>query len=102
MNYYDVDTAIRLSVVFTQETNGAPIDPTNVNLFVLSPVPGAGQQEHTYPGDVIRTGVGLYYYDLIPGSTGVWTYKWQGTGAAEVSSVDTEFSVNPTKFSLSP
>ena len=102
MNVYDIDTLMQLSVAFT-DVSGAPLDPTVVNLYLLDP---NGNSTEVTGGSISRDGTGLYHYGLTPQayvpsgetSIGVWSYKWQGTGDAEVTSRDTYFRVRQTQF----
>lgn len=105
MNFYEIDTLIRFSVAFTTVPAGAPIDPTSINLLVQPPpTPAAPDMipppvEYTYAAaQIVRDGVGLYHCDLTPNEVGIWVYKWQGTGAAAVTTADTRFVIKQTTF----
>lgn len=106
MNLYDIDTLMQLSVTFI-DLSGAPVDPTVVNLFLLDP---NGNSTELTGGAIAHDGTGLFHYQMTPqanvpageSSVGVWTYKWQGTGAAEITSPDTYFRVRQTQFNPTP
>jgi hypothetical protein len=97
---YELDTLVQLNANFVVYGTATPIDPTDINVFVQSP--DGVITVYTYPEAVGRTNVGVYFYQLILTQVGRWRYKWQGIGAAEVSSPDTDMLVNRTIFSLSP
>lgn len=91
MNTYQIETTIRLSVVFYNTALNLPADPSTVALFVMDP---NGVVTQIPSGDIVRTGVGAYYSDFLPTSAGEWTYKWQGSGTSVVAtSRDTNFFV---------
>jgi hypothetical protein len=100
MNTYDIDTRVQLNAAFVVFGTTTPIDPTVVNLFLAAP--DGTISEFTYPDQIVRDDVGLYHVQETLDEAGVWTYKWQGTGLAEVSSPDTRMLVNQTIFSLLP
>jgi hypothetical protein len=88
-NIYQVDTLIQLNVTFLDAIAGTPVDPTTVSLFIEDPL---GNETQPVTG-IVRTGVGVYYYQFTPSGPGKWTYKWQGTGAVIATSPDTAFVV---------
>ena len=100
MNVYDVDTRIQTNVAFLDWLTQTPIDPTAINLFVS--LPDGTTTEYAYPATITRTGDGTYTCQFILTEVGIWVYKWQGTGTAEVSSPDTRMLVSNTQFNLSP
>lgn len=97
MNTYELDSLVTSNVTFTQKAGGAPVDPTTIIFFVRNP---AGQEtSYSYGSSpMTRTGVGAYTIDFLVDAPGVWTYKWQGTGTAEVTTPDTLLSVNSSAF----
>lgn len=99
MNTYEIDTRVQVNASFVVYGTDTPIDPTTVNLFLATP---AGVVVvYTYPDDVVRVSEGVYYLRAILDASGPWTYKWQGIGAAEVTSADTRMYVNQSVFSPS-
>ena len=86
---YDIDTQIQVSVSFANTFTGAPADPSTVTLYLTDPHGNA----QTLVGPIVRDGVGQYHYTFTPAVSGVWTYKWQGTGAVIITSPDTQFTV---------
>jgi hypothetical protein len=74
LNRYWVETKIRISGVFVDDV-GNPADPTTVTLTIKEP-----QHQPDLVVTPVRDGVGLYHYDTVIGSAGIWTYQWQGEG----------------------
>lgn len=98
MNAYEIDTLIQIDGSFVVFGGNQPIDPSAINLFVLDPT--GTETEYTYPsGGITRVGTGNYACQITLTKEGVWVYKWQGTGAAVVTSPDTRMMVNQTQFS---
>ncbi len=96
-NLYDIDTRIRLTALFVNALTGAPADPTAVEVFIKAP-----SAKITESGAVTRDSVGAYHYDFTADEVGPWIYKFQGTGAIEVSSSDAYLFVRQTVFTLTP
>jgi hypothetical protein len=95
MNIYEIDTNIELVGVFTHVApNTQAADPSAVSLFLTDPT--GVVTLYTYPAQVVRDGVGQYHYTFTASKSGVWAYKWQGTGAVIATSPDTKFTVNPS------
>ena len=87
---YQVDTMIQINATFYNVAANQVVDPTTVALLLLDP----NNVEITVnPALIVRTGVGQYYYNFLPPSPGLWTYKWQGIGDAICSSRDIQFFV---------
>lgn len=94
---YQIDTTVRLAVLFTNATDGQPVDPDTVTLYVE--VADGTKTEIVYGvGSIIRTGIGAYYHDLVADEVGTYLYKWQGSGAVAVTSPDGFFTVNKSAF----
>lgn len=87
---YDIGNLIRLSVAFTL-ADGTPIDPTNVQLNVR---PSQGATEiFTYAANQVqKDGIGLYHYDYEPDASGIYYYRYVGTGGA-IAAADCQFQV---------
>lgn len=96
-NTYDASTSIRIRSNFTIALTGAHADPTAVILSVCNPK-GVVTVYNTI--DLIRESAGVFYKDIILNVVGVWTYKWQGTGAVEAASPDIKIIVERTRFPI--
>jgi hypothetical protein len=91
MGVYEIDTDIQINGIFINALTGVDIDPTAITLFMLNP--NGVATSYTYPGTITRDSLGHFHQQLVPSVSGVWTYKWQATGAAVCTSPDTSFTV---------
>ncbi len=73
---------VRLAAEFTDET-GVAVDPTTVRARYKPP--SAAEVTLIYGADIVlvRDGVGLYHADIEVATAGTWSYRWEGTGAAQ-------------------
>ena len=85
-NSYDEKDPIRLIGTFVN-ISGVMTDPSAVYLYLVPPAQGKvvpGTIEYTYAqGSLTRAAAGSFYRDLNPlgpGTWGVWTYSYVGTG----------------------
>lgn len=74
---YEIGDIARLKVTFTDIT-GALADPTTITVTVQ--FPDGTQTIYPLP-PIVRSSIGLYYYDLTITQAGEHFYKWTGTGA---------------------
>jgi len=81
VNIYQVETLLQLNVTFFNVEANLPADPQEALLFIEAP---DGTVTQADPSQIVRTGVGAYFYNFLPPGPGVWTYKWQGTGVSSV------------------
>lgn len=97
VNYYDVGDLVRLSVKFTRQDTGDPIDPTNVTCKYRSP--DGTEVTKVFPTDIeiIHDGSGAFHIDVAPGQQGAWKYRFAGTGSA-IGAGAQEFYVNDYVF----
>jgi hypothetical protein len=93
VNVYQLDTTIQLNTTFYQSDGVTPVDPSAVNLYIRDPT--GAVTEYT-GGSITRVDVGVYTFALEPSMSGIWIYKWQGTGAVEITSPDVYFEVEPS------
>lgn len=96
-NAYPLNEAVQLSVVFTTESDGLPVDADEVELFVRLPS-GATEFYLLSNGGVTRTGVGAYRRSVTPAYAGTWAYRWVATGNIAASTGDRFFDVNSSLF----
>ena len=83
MATYDLGDLVRITATW-QNNLSAAIDPSNVQLIIQNP--NGTKSTFTYSsGAVIKDSTGVYHYDYIPSSSGTYTYRWEGTGAAIAS-----------------
>jgi hypothetical protein len=93
-NEYDKDQVVRLRAIFKIDGNLA--DPTDVALFIQNPHKFESGYYYS-SGTVSRISTGTYYRDLTLNDSGIWYYKFVGTGvdASEERSMLVRRSVFP-------
>lgn len=92
---YDKGDHARLSADYTN-ISGVPTDPTTVYVTVRKP--GGTTTTYTYGGgQVLKDSTGRYRCDVSLDESGVWQYKWFGTGALVVAE-EGQFTVRTTVF----
>lgn len=84
MNNYAVQDLVQTQVTFTAIQTGLSVDPTIVQVTIT--YPDDTSQTFDLTSGVIRTGVGLYYYQFVVEQFGIHIYRWQGEGAVIASS----------------
>lgn len=94
-NYYDKGDAVRLNADFKQ--GGVFADPTTVSLYVQDPDEVESTLIYTITGSISRLSTGKYYYDLEVGKTGMWYYKYEGTGNVN-QTAEAAFIVKRSEF----
>ena len=93
-NTYDKGALVRISVTFT--VSAVNTDPTTIALKVQDP--SGNEATYTYAlGQVTKTAIGKYQYDLDIDEMGYWYYRWIGTGAV-VAASEEHFLIRPTEF----
>ncbi len=90
MNTYDLDTTVLITTGFTMTDNVTPIDPTAVFLFIQSP---DGIVTSYTGGQIDHPSTGNFTMELQTDQSGPYIYKWQGTGAVDITSPDQYFLV---------
>ncbi len=94
-NIYDVGDEARVSVDFT-DIAGSAADPTTVTLKVKKP--SGAMVIYTYADDeVTKSSTGNYYKDIPLDESGIWLYRWEGTGAVTAAG-EGKFEVAPSEF----
>jgi hypothetical protein len=88
---YQIDTAISIIGTFVTVVGCVPVDPTTVSLILEDPT--GVVQTLSYPVSISKTGIGMYTYTFTPTKSGVWIYKWRGTGDVIATSADTRLNV---------
>jgi len=82
-NVYDQGDLIRLSAAFT--VDGVAANPTIIRCKVRTP--GGVVTTSVYGTDaaLVRDSTGVYHLDLSVTTSGTYTYRWEGTGAAQAA-----------------
>ena len=91
MTNYQIGDKVRLTATFTDLDNVAT-NPTAVILRLRSP-----DGTDTTPTPT-NTGAGVYIYDLDLNQSGVWRYRWEGTGTVQAASPDESIKVKSSIF----
>lgn len=96
MSTYELDTLIQLTGTFTAADGVTLVDPTDVFLFLRTPNGLVTQYTTSTTPAITRVSVGVYQIELETTQAGPWIYKWQGTGAVEVTTPDVYITVLPS------
>lgn len=89
----DIGDIVRLEAQFST-TAGLPTSPTTVSLRVIDPAGTALEPDPTPVND----NPGLYHYDLAITMSGLWRYRFAGTGAV-VAAEEAKVFVRSSAFS---
>ena len=74
-------TVVRMSAEFT-DVEGLPLDPTTVTLRYLPP--GGAEVQLLYGASaMVKESTGSYRADVLADASGLWRYRWEGTGTAQ-------------------
>jgi len=78
---YIIGDLVRVYADFT-DIDGTLTDPTEINLSIL--YPDGTEVIVTYAGgEIIRSGVGMYYYDIDLTLAGIYKTYWWSEGPAQ-------------------
>ena len=79
---FDIGDKLRLTGTFT--VSAVNTDPTAVVLQVKDPT--GNVTTYTYAlAEIVKSATGVYYRDVSIDESGVWYYRWSGTGAVETA-----------------
>lgn len=93
MNSYPFGSAVLLTGEFADASN-VLMDPTVITLRVRDP---SGTMT-SYTGVAItRTSTGMFSCQVVPATSGIWKYRWEGTGAA-IAAGEKRFEIQPSDF----
>ena len=95
INSYPIGNAVNVQVSFVDVSTNVLTDPTTVTLKVQPPNGGALQ---TFTGgQVTKVSVGKYSVVVPVAVSGIWNYRWEGSGAVTAAS-DSQFKVLPSSL----
>jgi hypothetical protein len=80
-NIYLIGNAILLEATFTDELE-VPVAPTTVTLRIKNPDEAITVLS---AADLTNPSTGVYEYSLLLNISGVWTYRFEGTGNMNVT-----------------
>jgi hypothetical protein len=94
MSRHHVGDLVTLQATFTT-LDGVNADPTTIAVCVRDP--GGTITTYTYAGnEVTKAATGVFRYGLSIIVSGVWVYRWVGTGSVQVASADQTITVEAT------
>jgi hypothetical protein len=98
MNEYFIGSEVRLTAKF-RNALGHLADPTDPTIMIKEPGSSGTEESHAYPGDVnvVKVSTGVYYFDKVVASEGIWTYRCKST-IGFVSAAENFFKVKHTPF----
>lgn len=95
MDSFDKGDLVRITATFRNAAD-ALTDPTSVTFRHQSPS-GTTTSKTFAAGEVTRDSLGVFYYEWVPDASGMWSWRFEGTGA--VAQVDEgEFMVLLSDF----
>lgn len=96
MATHDIGDVVRVDVEF-RDTAGALVDPTTVVFKIKNPVGQTTTYTHGVDAQLVKDAVGKYHVDVEPAIQGVWTYRWEGSGANK-GAEEANFTVRESEF----
>ena len=90
----DVGDIERISVTF-QDSSGVDTDPTGVTAKYRSPAGTNTSLTYGVGNAIGKSATGKYYVDVDCVESGVWTFRFAGTGAIQAAGEST-FGVTPS------
>lgn len=95
-NIYQIGDLIRVSALFT-DAAGVAVDPTGIVAKYKNPANTITTL--TYPTDapLVKDSTGNYHVDIAVATTGIWYYRFTGTGAVTAAD-EHRFYVERSEF----
>lgn len=90
-NNYVKDNQIRVSVEFL--ANSVDTDPTTVKCFYKNPTGVVTTLTYGVDNALVKDATGKYHVDIFATTTGVWYYRFEGTGAL-IGANESAFSID--------
>lgn len=90
MRIYDSGDLIRFHATFVA-SGGAPVDPASVYFYTRNP--HGSVATYGWPGNIIRSGVGAFYVDVLASAAGDFAYRFFGTPSVGLSAAEGIYSV---------
>jgi hypothetical protein len=91
-----IGSVVRYSVTF-KDAAGANADPTNVYFRTEDPNGDFTRYHYGVDSTIVKTATGLYYADVEAGVSGLWLWRFEGTGANQ-SACEGSFTVPESNF----
>lgn len=84
---------IRFSATFTS-VSGTAFDPTSLTFTAQE---GVGTDTESYPGTVVRDGVGVYHFDYLAANPGLLVVTWASTQSGFECSSSTPYTITASQ-----
>lgn len=96
MAAYDIGDEVRCSVEFMDST-GTFADPSTVTFKLKNPSGTVTTYVYGTDAQLEKSAVGRYYVDVTINATGIWSYRFEGTGLVNVAS-ESKFTIKQSVF----
>lgn len=93
----EIGEKIPLSITFTDEADGSPVDPTCIKIKIMTPSDVDTTYTYGTNASLQRESVGVYYINLFPDEAGRWRYHWLSTGVGQAARAGS-FNVQHSPF----
>ena len=90
MNEYQVGDLVKCSGTFT--VGGTPTDPTITTFRFMSPDHVLTSYVYNTDAQLVRDSAGVFHVNLSVTLSGIWHFRFEGTGAAQAAD-ESEFFV---------
>lgn len=96
INIQDLGDLVRLESEFRDLELDTLMDPTVVKLSIREPDGTLVTLTYGVDASIIRSSLGIYYYDLDCDQSGDWYYRWWSTGTGQAAE-ERHFTVRPAR-----
>lgn len=96
MNSYFVGNVVRVQGNLA-DLDGTPGDPGGVVVKYRSPAGVITSKTYGTDAEVVRVGSGIYQMDVTANLEGIWTYRFESTGARQAAT-EGRFTVRESQF----
>lgn len=90
MSAYEQGQVVRATGTF-KDSAGNLVDPSVVKFRVRTPAAVVTEYTYGVNADLVKDSTGVYHFDIVLSTSGLWKYRWVSTGigaAAKVVSLD--------------
>jgi hypothetical protein len=90
MSAYEQGQVVRATGTF-KDSAGNLVDPSVVKFRTRTPAAVVTEYTYGVNGDLVKDSTGVYHFDIVLETAGLWKYRWVSTGigaAAKVVSLD--------------
>lgn len=97
MASYSIGNAVRVTIKFKSQANGAYVDPTTVTVKVKNPSAVVTTYVYGVAPEVQKSSTGIYYMIIDCNAAGAWKYRWEATGDNQAAA-EGSFDVSASTF----